>query len=81
MLTNVGIRVVLGGSTETVEIRLKLPTADRSARKVDVLVNQHYHFFDNKQSYWQDFKCKYMFSDIIIFASVKLYKRPCRNQI
>ncbi|XP_063413939.1 sushi domain-containing protein 2-like [Mytilus trossulus] len=56
MLTNVGIRVVLGGSTETVEIRLKLPTADRSARKIDVLVNQQYHFFDNKQSYWQDFK-------------------------
>ncbi|XP_071124554.1 sushi domain-containing protein 2-like isoform X2 [Mytilus edulis] len=56
MLTNVGIRVVRGRTTETVEIRLKLPTADRSERYLDVLVNQQYHFFDNKQSYWQDFK-------------------------
>ncbi|CAC5407677.1 unnamed protein product [Mytilus coruscus] len=56
MLTNVGIRVVRGSTTETVEIRLKLPTADRSGRYLDVLVNQQYRFFDNKPSYWQDFK-------------------------
>ncbi|XP_052089797.1 sushi domain-containing protein 2-like [Mytilus californianus] len=55
ILTNVGIRVVRGSTTETVEIRLKLPTADRSKRYLDVLVNQQYHFFDNKQSFWQDF--------------------------
>ncbi|XP_076117100.1 sushi domain-containing protein 2-like isoform X2 [Mytilus galloprovincialis] len=55
MLTNVGIRVVRGGSTETAEIRLKLPSADRSARNLDVLVNQQYHVFEDKQTFWQDF--------------------------
>ncbi|CAG2242832.1 unnamed protein product [Mytilus edulis] len=55
MLTNVGIRVVRGGSTETVEIRLKLPSADRSTRNLDVLVNQQYHVFEDKQTFWQDF--------------------------
>jgi hypothetical protein len=55
MMTNVAVRV----GTETVEIRLKLPTADRTRRHLDVLVNQKYYFFDNKQTYWQDFKSKF----------------------
>ncbi|XP_063413894.1 sushi domain-containing protein 2-like [Mytilus trossulus] len=56
MLTNIGIRVSRGSTTETVEIRLKLPTADRRVRNLDVLVNQQYHVFEDKQTFWQDFK-------------------------
>jgi len=54
VLTNIAVRV----ANETVEIRLRLPSTNRSLRTLDVSVNQQYYFFEEKQSYWQDFNSK-----------------------
>ncbi|KAJ8297968.1 hypothetical protein KUTeg_024499 [Tegillarca granosa] len=52
ILTNIAVKT----RSETIEIRLRHPSVDRSKRYLDVLVNNTYQTFDNKEMFWQDYK-------------------------
>ena len=51
-----GVAIMDRGTSDKVEVRLRIPPADRQKQRLDVRVNGQAMMFDDGPMAWQDFK-------------------------